>query len=306
MGGIPEFNFPLFDEVAASLRAQGHEVWSPADHDRERDPFCEQHPSFASGTLDHNFDWYAVIKEDVRAVTEQDAIALLPGWEASKGAKIERGVAEDCNIPIYLCEDNDGDWNLVVEPRPLIVGLSGWAQHGKDTVGQVLGEYGFKRRSFADKLRDLAEYINPTITALPGRIDDIRQRPLQWWLNAHGYEWTKNNTDYRDFLINLGNGARQLIGPDVWVDSVDFDAPKMVFTDVRYQNEAKAIKDRGGIMIRVVRLDEDGEPIPTHDGVSEHDLDEYPFDIIIYNVSSVEALQDTVRGLAEVLEWDHS
>ncbi len=34
MRGIPGFNFPKFDEVAATLRFIGHTVFSPAEHDR--------------------------------------------------------------------------------------------------------------------------------------------------------------------------------------------------------------------------------------------------------------------------------
>ena len=35
MRGKPNFNFPAFDYAAAKLREDGHEVFSPADKDRE-------------------------------------------------------------------------------------------------------------------------------------------------------------------------------------------------------------------------------------------------------------------------------
>jgi hypothetical protein len=36
MQGYPEFNFPAFRAAADALRAQGHEVFSPAEKDIER------------------------------------------------------------------------------------------------------------------------------------------------------------------------------------------------------------------------------------------------------------------------------
>ena len=51
----------------------------------------------------------------------------------------------------------------------MIVGITGYAQHGKDTAAQVLvTEFGFVRVGFADALKELALAVNPIVTP-PGQ-----------------------------------------------------------------------------------------------------------------------------------------
>lgn len=81
MRGLPLFNFPAFDAAAQALRQTGRHVISPADLDRE------------SGFDEHGNaspDIRACIRRDVLAVIDHcDTIALLPGWENSKGCAVE-------------------------------------------------------------------------------------------------------------------------------------------------------------------------------------------------------------------------
>ncbi len=85
MRGIPDFNFPAFNKEAAWLREQGHEVFNPAENgDQTNVREC-----FRLDT-----DWIC---------RYADGIALLPGWEASKGAKAELALAEALGLEvIYL------------------------------------------------------------------------------------------------------------------------------------------------------------------------------------------------------------
>ena len=87
MSRLPNFNFPAFDTAAALGRALGWEALSPAEHDRECG-FDE-----TKNSMD-GFDMDAAIKWDVEAICRADAIALLPGWEKSTGARAERTLAE--------------------------------------------------------------------------------------------------------------------------------------------------------------------------------------------------------------------
>lgn len=76
MTGIADLNFPAFHAAAAKLRASGYEVINPA----------EINPDPAAG-------WNACMRADIAQLVTCDAIALLPGWEHSKGARLENLIA---------------------------------------------------------------------------------------------------------------------------------------------------------------------------------------------------------------------
>lgn len=87
MRGHDSFNFPAFDAAAAELRADGWEVFSPAEHDRD-DGFDETLNSLEGFDLRKAFQW------DVEKIFEADAIYMLRGWETSAGATLEKAIAE--------------------------------------------------------------------------------------------------------------------------------------------------------------------------------------------------------------------
>lgn len=95
MRGKPLYNFPLFDEVAASLGRDGYEPVNPAELDRQAgfDP-AKGHavtPEFIEQAR----------KRDLEALLTCDGILLLPGSENSKGAKAELAVAEWAGHKVY-------------------------------------------------------------------------------------------------------------------------------------------------------------------------------------------------------------
>jgi len=119
--------------------------------------------------------------------------------------------------------------------------------------------------------------------------------------------------------------GRDIIHPNIWVNALFADytpfipgdinksmkepfaradmkyrqeAANWIITDVRFPNEAQAIKDRGGIVIRVNRYDENGMPYKTlNNHPSETALDEYEFDHVIDNDGSIEELVEKVKQL---------
>ncbi len=96
MRNHPSFNFPAFDRAQELLEANGHTCFNPAAHDRTIYPDIESWDGFASGdtALCPKFDLPSSLAWDFASILEADAIVLLPGWEASSGAKAERFVAE--------------------------------------------------------------------------------------------------------------------------------------------------------------------------------------------------------------------
>jgi nucleoside 2-deoxyribosyltransferase len=87
ISGIPERNMPAFEVAAASLRAAGYEVVSPLEVNPE--------PT----------DWNTAMRKDIPHLCRCDAIVLLPGWEKSRGTRIEFGLAVNLNLSVMTLAD---------------------------------------------------------------------------------------------------------------------------------------------------------------------------------------------------------
>ncbi len=182
----------------------------------------------------------------------------------------------------------------------MIIGIAGRAQHGKDTIGKVLVEhYGYQRVAFADKVRELALIVDPHILC-PADVG-MEFRYLSELVRADGWDRTKQHSRVRWLLQRLGEGARNALGEDVWVNAAfnNIHSGNYVVTDVRYQNEVNAIRNRGGKVWRVTRPDFDNGVDPNHP--SEANVALLDVDVDIANDGTVEDLAAKVAGLMEVV-----
>lgn len=98
MRGIPHFNFPAFNAATATLREAGHHVFNPVERDNERhrtDISAGNHEGCeVKAAQQHGFSLREALADDLEFICRHaDAIALLPGWENSKGANAERATA---------------------------------------------------------------------------------------------------------------------------------------------------------------------------------------------------------------------
>lgn len=98
MRGIPEFNFPAFFAAAEKLRADGHVVFNPAARDNEHHGVDiskgNETGDESIAAAKHGFNLRDALGADLAYIcAEADAVALLPGWENSKGANAERATA---------------------------------------------------------------------------------------------------------------------------------------------------------------------------------------------------------------------
>lgn len=173
---------------------------------------------------------------------------------------------------------------------------------GKTTVAQTLErELGFQRIALAGTLkRMLRTYLKASgvsdfdadeIISDP----ELKETPLA----------ILNGKTPRFAMQTLGTEwGRQLFGEDFWVNSTLGRAQRhmalghsIVIDDVRYPNEADAIKAAGGYMVRVVRA---GQQI-TQRHASEGGLDDYPVDYVISNHSTEYVLQLAALGMHRFL-----
>jgi hypothetical protein len=187
----------------------------------------------------------------------------------------------------------------------MIIGLSGYAKSGKDTVAEMIQEIHpdkWEVKKFSGKLKVIASIL----TGIPAH----QFEDQEFKSSMLGEEWWKNYGDFyhqttvRDFLQILGTDAiRNGLHTNAWVNALmaDYKPKKMseynpsswIITDCRFPNEAEAIKDRGGM---IVRIDRPGiAPVNAHP--SETALDKWDFDYKIANASDLISLKQSVQIL---------
>jgi dephospho-CoA kinase len=170
----------------------------------------------------------------------------------------------------------------------MIIGLSGFAQSGKDTVAErLVTEHGFERIAFADPIRKMIYAMNPKING----------NPLDELVDDYGWDVAKKNPEVRAMLQQFGYSARVYLGEDVWVAAalrkMSDKSKRYVITDVRFLNEAGTIKVLKGKIWRVERPEVEA----ANEHVSEWEMNAYNFDERISNDGTIEQLNFLVDKL---------
>ena len=184
----------------------------------------------------------------------------------------------------------------------MIIGISGKAGSGKDTAAKMLEvlyanpdisyeDFANRRyKNFADiQVVHFADILKETVQVLFAI--------GEWETNTQ--EGKRVTVDWigktvRELLQEVGQGLRDAIDPDLWVKALfanTEDWANIIIADVRYPNELEAIKERGGILIRI---DRNGAGAGNHS--SETALDDYnDWDFHIGNNGSMEDLFEAMR-----------
>jgi hypothetical protein len=110
MRGIPFFNFPAFHKAAWRLRAEGHMVFNPAERDIQATGVDISKGNSTGDNdkaeADHGFNLREALCDDLTFICLQaDAIALLPGWQSSKGATAEVATAIALGLKLYTISE---------------------------------------------------------------------------------------------------------------------------------------------------------------------------------------------------------
>lgn len=137
----------------------------------------------------------------------------------------------------------------VAMPQPKLIGLTGKARSGKDTVAKMLQDgRAVKLISFAEPIRDaLRGMIGLTDEHFHGSLKEV---PLGWI-----------DKSPRQLMQTLGTQwGRELVDDQLWIKLAQKNilnylslGVNVVVTDVRFENEAKLIRDMGGFVWHVKR-----------------------------------------------------
>lgn len=131
----------------------------------------------------------------------------------------------------------------------MLIGLVGPLKNGKSTAANRLClQHGYQLLKFAGALKAGLYAMGLNHDMIEGH---LKEEPLdmlcgkspRWLMQSLGTDW-----------------GRKMIGEDFWVRLWQFKCQnlldggdKVVCDDVRFFNEARAIKEMGGVLIRVVR-----------------------------------------------------
>lgn len=262
MTGYPNNNYEAFNRNTKFLRDNGWEVISPAEMDAElgvdpTQPFSEE-------------QYLNTIKHDYAALLTCTDIAFMPGWEQSRGAKLESDFANVLKLDRYRVDADNSYFE-----KELIFGITGWARSGKDSIAQeFVVNKNFQRIGFADSLKKILYGLNPIIGKGIRDGNWVSDDRVQDNVDIFGWEEAKSIPEVRQLLQRLGTeGGRVALGEDIWVRTL-FNNPtsaRIVIPDVRFANEAAEIQRRGGKVIRVMR--------PGVGPANDHSSEQIDFDI---------------------------
>lgn len=169
-----------------------------------------------------------------------------------------------------------------------LIGISGKARSGKDTLARHLAALGYQQLAFASGVKN--------VTAL------LAGEPLELFHDDVAKEAHSSNLGMtrRRAMQNVGNGLRDAVGPNVWIRPLmaqweaSAQAPTVV-SDVRYPNEAEAIRAAGGLVIRIERSNAAGLVGEAASHVSEAPLPDHLIDLVVSNNGSIEDLREIAR-----------
>lgn len=174
----------------------------------------------------------------------------------------------------------------------MIIGLTGGKGCGKSSVARIINRlYGYEHVSFAKPIKDMlrvlglgdAELNDPTIKEIV--LDEYGKTPREM-MQSLGTEW-----------------GRMLVSGNVWISALRKQLKPQknyVIDDVRFDNEARFVRERGAVIHVERERDIAGD---TH--ISEAGIDDDLIDATIKNVSCYESdLElEVVRVMEEILYY---
>ena len=137
--------------------------------------------------------------------------------------------------------------------KKIIIGLAGRAGSGKTTAAKhLVDKLGFARLSFADPIRNMigdllldmgygADYVDSLLTVEKNQVLAPIGRSARQLMQTLGTEWGRDCID-RDVWVTLARRRVHTLGDE-----------RIVFDDVRFENEAAMIRGFGGIVIHIDR-----------------------------------------------------
>ncbi len=178
----------------------------------------------------------------------------------------------------------------------MLIGITGQKFSGKSTVAKMLSKMlNYRVVSFADKLKDVTCVLSGCTRE---QLEDYDFKESVLVPNhLKPYCGDAEFPTYRAFLQHFGGEVMRGVNDNIWIDcTLNNCGENAIIADCRFPNEAKAIKEQGGIIIRVER--EGLQSSDTHS--SETAMREIVPDIIVENNKGLDNLRGALGTLVEL------
>lgn len=186
---------------------------------------------------------------------------------------------------------------------PMLIGISGYAGSGKDTLADLLAiHHCYRVVHLADGVREALRLLNPIVGyPIP---DETYEPTTPTWaetVGADGYPVAKIGP-YGDEIRRLQQVmgteiGREMFGEDVWVDLLFrtiTPGELVAIPDMRFPNEFRRIRRANGMVVRISRPGVG----PANDHSSETALDGLQHDLVIQNDGEPDAMLNNLLALA--------
>ena len=179
----------------------------------------------------------------------------------------------------------------------MLIAICGHKFSGKSTVAKLLhNATGYRVVSFADKLKDITCVLSGCTREQLEDYDFKENELVPDYLRPYCGD-TKKPT-FRAFLQHFGSEVMRGVNDNIWIDcTLSNCGENAIISDCRFPNEAKAIKAKGGIVIKVVRPN--AKASDSHQ--SETRIDEIGADYTLWNDTTLENLVANVDSLVRLL-----
>lgn len=187
----------------------------------------------------------------------------------------------------------------------MIYGLTGKKRSGKSESARfIMNKMGAVHVNFKDQLIAEIKRNFPTmlteLVKLLEKVDYDGQHPL-----TQDTIFDIKQPVVRALLQNYGTEVRRNDDPDYWVDQwwkqakmiINIDHSHIVTDDVRFLNEAQAVRDLGGVIIKIVRIGQ--VSTDTHQSEIEMDMIEPDYTL---NVAEGD-IADLHKKLDKITDW---
>ena len=193
-----------------------------------------------------------------------------------------------------------------------VIGIVGKVGAGKDTFAEELKPQGYHRIAFGDALkRHAMGMFDLTYAQVHGSLAEKKTVDPRWGLSP------------RQILQRLGTETARSVHPSVWIEALKRDLvalengrtwivnegrwvlgvsggrwpTRFVVPDVRFPDEAQALRDMGGVIVRVIRPDFAGTSHAEH--ASETEQEAIAADYTVFNGNRISDLRQRARAIAK-------